>query len=80
MLASSGYVAQVETEFCIGCGDCIETCQFGALSLIDDVASVDYVLCMGCGVCVSQCTNDAHQLVADPAKGVPLSVRELLAA
>lgn len=80
MLASSGYVAQVDADLCIGCGDCVETCQFGALSLIEEVATVDYELCMGCGVCVSHCANDAHRLVADPAKGVPFSVREMLAA
>ena len=80
MLASSGYIAQVDSDLCVGCGDCLGTCQFGALSLIDDVAAVEYALCMGCGVCVSHCPNDAHRLVADPAKGVPFSVRELLGA
>jgi ferredoxin len=80
MLASSGYVAEVDADLCEGCGDCVETCQFGALSLVEEVATVDYELCMGCGVCVSRCANDAHSLVADPAKGVPFSVRELLAA
>jgi heterodisulfide reductase subunit A-like polyferredoxin len=78
MLASSGYVAQVDVDLCMGCGDCVETCQFGALSLVEEVATVDYELCMGCGVCVSRCANDANSLVADPAKGVPFSVRELL--
>ena len=80
MLASSGYVAGGDADLCMGCGDCVVTCQFGALSLIDEVATVEYELCMGCGVCVSHCPNDAHRLVADPAKGVPFSVRELLAA
>ncbi len=78
MLASSGYVAQVDADLCVGCGDCVETCQFGALSLVDEVAAVDYELCMGCGVCVSRCANDAHRLVLDPAKGVPFSVRDIL--
>ena len=77
MLASSGYVAQVDADLCVGCGDCVETCQFGALSLVDEVATVAYELCMGCGVCVSHCTNDAHSLAIDPAKGVPFSVRDL---
>jgi Pyruvate/2-oxoacid:ferredoxin oxidoreductase delta subunit len=48
--------------------------------MVEDVATVEYELCMGCGVCVSRCANDAHELVADPAKGVPFSVRELLGA
>jgi ferredoxin len=78
MLASSGYIAHVDADLCIGCGDCVETCQFGALSLVDDVAAVEYELCMGCGVCVSRCSNDAHMLVLDAAKGVPFSVRDML--
>jgi len=77
MLASSGYVAHVDADLCVGCGDCVETCQFGALSLVEEIATVEYELCMGCGVCVSRCANDAHRLVADPAKGVPFSVCEL---
>ena len=80
MLCSSGYVCQVAVDLCMGCGDCVESCQFGALSLVDEVATVDYELCMGCGVCVSRCVNDDNRLALDPARGVPFSVRELLAA
>ena len=35
MLASSGYVAEVDQEACIACGVCAENCQFGALALGD---------------------------------------------
>lgn len=37
MLASSGYVAQVDMESCNCCGICVEACPFGALSLGDEV-------------------------------------------
>jgi len=38
MLASSGYVAQVDAELCAACGTCTDFGQFAALSLNDDHA------------------------------------------
>ena len=79
MLASSGYVAVVDSESCIGCGICVDACQFGALSLVEDIATVDSEACMGCGICVSQCDQEACSLLRDPSKGEPLEIRELIA-
>ena len=79
MLASSGYVSHVDEDRCIGCGDCADFCQFGALTVSDSLALVDSATCMGCGVCVSHCAQSALSLVRDPAKGEPLEIRELIA-
>ena len=81
MLASSGYVSQVDEMKCTGCGLCTSACPFGALSMAEDssVSAVDLSRCMGCGVCVSRCEVDALALVRDPAKGEPLEIRQLLA-
>jgi ferredoxin len=46
MLTSSGYVAQVDGERCIGCGTCVEFCQFQALSLEGDRVLLDWERCM----------------------------------
>jgi Pyruvate/2-oxoacid:ferredoxin oxidoreductase delta subunit len=78
MLASSGYTAKVDENLCIGCGDCNDYCQFGALSMIDGMNHVDFSNCMGCGVCVSHCSQDAIQLVLTPEKGIPLEMREIV--
>ena len=79
MLASSGYVSQVDTDLCMGCGDCNEYCQFGALEVVDDLNRVIYDKCMGCGVCISKCEHEALMLVRDEAKGVPLEICALMA-
>ena len=79
MLASSGYVSRVDADLCVGCGVCVDFCQFGALSVGDGTAVVDAVACMGCGVCVARCPQEAIELVRDPAKGIPLEIRELMA-
>ncbi len=80
MLCSSGYVTRVDTDLCMGCGDCVPFCQFGALQVVDDHNTVDYDKCMGCGVCTSKCEHDALLLVRDEAKGTPLEIFGALAA
>ncbi len=58
-IARSDFNAVVLVEECIGCEDCVERCQFGALSVPDDVCVVDYARCVGCGLCVAACPSDA---------------------
>ena len=74
MLASSGYVSQVDEDLCLGCGDCVSYCQFKALEVVDGVNHVLYEKCMGCGVCISKCDQGALSLVRDVAKGIPLEI------
>ena len=78
MLASSGYVAEVEPERCEGCGVCAKACPFDALKVENDLLRVDIDRCMGCGVCVANCPQGALALVREPSKGEPLLVRELI--
>ncbi len=80
MLASSGYTAQADADLCVGCGLCVDFCQFGALALKDGGIIVDADACMGCGVCVSKCAQDALSLARDPARGEPLEIRQLIAS
>ena len=80
MLASSGYVSQVEPTLCRGCGDCAQACPFDAISIRGERSVVDADACMGCGVCVDRCEQGALSLVRDPSKGEPLEIAELLEA
>ena len=49
---------------CAACGDCVDRCFFGALSLDEetDRAIVDPELCIGCGVCTLTCPEQALKL------------------
>ena len=73
VIASSGYVAEVEEELCAACGTCVEVCPFDAVSM-DMVSVINWSYCMGCGVCVGQCTSEAIELVRDEQKGIPFDV------
>ena len=78
MLASSGYVAQVDEALCLSCATCVDYCQFEALSLGALVTQVDVEKCMGCGVCVDKCEVEAISLKREAAKGEPLEILALM--
>lgn len=78
MLASSGYVAQIDADECIDCGNCEEYCQFGALKQENGSTNVDEELCMGCGVCVGKCSQAAISLRLEPSRGKPLEILDLI--
>lgn len=42
---------------CLGCGDCVAVCRFGAISMnpVTGLPEVDPEKCTGCGVCASEC-------------------------
>jgi ferredoxin len=78
MLASSGYVSTLDEDLCIGCGECVQACQFFALTLNNGTPHVDETKCMGCGVCVSHCLQGAFRLTRMSSRGEPLEIQELI--
>jgi Pyruvate/2-oxoacid:ferredoxin oxidoreductase delta subunit len=80
MVASSGYVAEIDQALCANCGDCVEACPFDALSRESGALQRDWEKCMGCGVCEVKCATGAVSLVHDERKGIPLDVRALARA
>jgi NAD-dependent dihydropyrimidine dehydrogenase PreA subunit len=77
LLVSSGYVAQIDSELCAHCGDCVEACAFRALSDGDGAVMRNWERCMGCGACEVTCATGAITLARDERKGTPLDVRAL---
>jgi ferredoxin len=77
VVARSAFVNQVDETLCIGCEDCVDSCQFQALSLQEFVIHIDRVCCVGCGVCVASCLEGALGLVRRPPEEVlPVSGSE----
>ena len=77
MLASSGYIAQVDETACSACGTCEGLCQFSAIHM-DGFAVVEANACMGCGVCVNNCPSQAISLKRAESRGEPLEIRSLI--
>ena len=59
------------TFACIGLGNCVKACQFGAMHIVDGVAKVDREKCVACMACAEACPK--HIIVK-----VPYSQTELV--
>ena len=48
---------------CIGFGSCADVCQFGAITIENDIAVIDRDKCVACGACVNICPHHVIKLV-----------------
>jgi heterodisulfide reductase subunit A-like polyferredoxin len=72
-ISAEGITAFVIEELCRGCGECVKTCEYNAIELIEKevdgvegwsplkitVAKVNPVICKGCGACSMICPSGA---------------------
>ncbi len=56
---------------CIGCGKCLKECQFGAITVENNVAYIDWEKCRLCRKCVAVCPTGAIHEVNFPPKPAP---------
>lgn len=47
---------------CIGCGECVEVCEYNAHVIKDGIHTFDRSRCLGCGRCADVCLLDAVKL------------------
>lgn len=53
---------------CLGYGDCVSKCSFGALSIEDGIVSVNRDKCTGCGVCSTICPKSVIKILPENIK------------
>ena len=56
-------IEETDSSLCIGCGVCVDSCQFGARQTVDGRLVVDELLCYGCGLCLGHCPEKAIKLI-----------------
>jgi heterodisulfide reductase subunit A len=56
---SSGLVAQIDPETCVGCQGCLNACPYGAIDYLDEqhICRVNIAVCKGCGSCAAVCPS-----------------------
>jgi heterodisulfide reductase subunit A-like polyferredoxin len=62
-VAGSNFLAVVDQETCMGCGDCVDRCPMDALEMEGETARVIEEYCIGCGNCISACPSESLSLV-----------------
>jgi heterodisulfide reductase subunit A-like polyferredoxin len=63
-----GVVSTVDESLCRGCGECVETCPYGAPELVEisegvQVSQIQEALCKGCGACAVACPTGAAAIL-----------------
>ncbi len=81
-IAAAGWLAVVDPDNCVACGQCQEVCQVGAPQPLDETMAVDASLCLGCGHCALACPTGAIAMQPRPRRQAPpfASFMELTAA
>jgi Na+-translocating ferredoxin:NAD+ oxidoreductase subunit B len=77
-IARADFQIVLEPDTCTACGECIERCQFHALSLNGAALDIDLTRCMGCGLCVVACPEEGLHLERRPAGEVALPPANLV--
>lgn len=77
-VAPSGYIPDI-SKACNGCGQCVDSCPFTALTMDEKTKRpvVDLGKCMGCTLCEDKCTIGAIDYKLEPSIGDPLDIEAL---
>ena len=74
-ITTSGIVAEVNTNNCIGCGKCESVCPYNAIDILENfkefeeislvvrTSFINSALCKGCGTCAATCPNGAISIM-----------------
>jgi len=65
VIVTSNYIARIDTDECLQCGTCIETCPIKAIDedKNSNFPSINESICLGCGVCALRCQSKSLKLV-----------------
>ena len=61
---------------CLGYGNCVKACKYGAMKIVAGVARVDEDLCVGCMACAAACPRDLIVAV-EPGRNVVIACNSM---
>ena len=53
------FIAEIDVERCILCGECIKRCKYKSMNIQNDEVYIDPMSCTGCGKCLVGCEQRA---------------------
>ena len=56
---------------CLGLADCVDSCEYDAMTMVDGLPRIDYDNCVGCGACVRACPRNILEQI-------PFKVEQML--
>jgi heterodisulfide reductase subunit A len=79
---TSGIVAFINPETCVGCRGCQDVCPYQAIDFNPDqgICVVNQVLCKGCGACSATCPSASAQLSGFTGKQLLAEIDQAIAA
>ena len=79
---TSGIVAFINPETCVGCQGCQDVCPYQAIGFDQDkgICIVNQVLCKGCGACSATCPSASAQLSGFTGKQLLAEIDKAIAA
>ncbi len=79
LMETEGAICEVNPEFCVGCGVCVEVCAYAATEMDEEegVAHINEALCKGCGACAASCKSGAIDLKGFTDEQIFLAINAL---
>jgi heterodisulfide reductase subunit A2 len=80
-LYTSGIVADISPETCVGCLGCVQVCPYGAINYFPErgICQVNKVLCKGCGGCAATCPSGSARLDGFSSDQINAQIEQALA-
>jgi MinD superfamily P-loop ATPase len=84
---STNQIAEINEERCIGCGNCVDSCYFNAITFNNFYPEINRFKCEGCGMCKLVCparaiklkdVDNAHIGFANTKYGFPIASAQLV--